>query len=734
MPPPGFMLGPEKGGSKTNRRGRQTAELASGRRTRVTPSDTPSPTTSVSQHHFNRKRPGDGVVGENASNKRRKVDGDTQSPSPLASNRGGFTGPPPGRPFIDLTADTPQRKAPQAPRYKTPLSRSTPTPSAKGEPNVIDLTLSDDESDDDSCAPPSTPLQKTTQSGATEYHFGLANPQTPVASRGLLDLSPQRPESKHGLARPTSSVPAKGATLLTPAQDRMRPAFITAFQPGQLTDGSPGASKDMTAPPKFAPAQVTKEVVLANRSMLAVRDRQADQDRLRRVFDPVPRGVVRDRDHDTRKIDDKTKNGHNKSAVNKRVDTGGPIVIESDDDPDETEDLSQTGRSKESRMLQRSATVGTSQPQEPPGSTLIGQAQKQSELVGDGRSDGGDERAGRGSTSLRLDIGRKTGPNVKQPPSTPRKTRIVVLKGLPPHKLRRITQRPVQRPDIPMSTCFLILLAPEIQDNIFKYLLLAEDPIQVLHRWSKLYQRQRSGLYPAILSTCSVIFRNASAFLYSQNVFRYLVRDRTQSGAFPSFGQEIYVEKYMPLFRKLELQIERSRTEHAYCTSLASAIRLLNDHGADLHTLAMDVSPSVEGDTLSTVGYFYQNGEIIQALKALKTCFITVRVFTPETEDEPATSLRRVLDMRTEPGVFDHGPRPPPDLQLDDLCEMITLACECPSEVVEQGLFEEFEVIQRQNERRARSSRIAYSFFDADDDDDIESEDNDDGDYSDFEG
>lgn len=384
------------------------------------------------------------------------------------------------------------------------------------------------------------------------------------------------------------------------------------------------------------------------------------------------------------------------------------------------------------------ASVGASQLKKSSVLIVRGQAGKSSELIADGRAEGSDEHDKGGSTSLSLEIGHIGDTRDELQPRTPRSSRrkrskIVVLRALP-KELRRISQRPVQRPDVPMDVCFLLLIPLEIQEMVFENLLLADDPIQVLHGWAKLYQRQRSNLHPAILSTCRAIYRNASVFLYGRNVFRYMVRDRPQSDASPSFGQDIIVEKCIPLFRKLELKIERSRTEHAYCTSLANAIQLLNTHGANLHTLVLDVSPSVEGDTLSTVGYFYQNGDIIQALKALKTCFIVVRVFTPKTKDEPATSLRRKLDMRTELCRFEIAPDQPPETQLDDLSEMITRACESPSKVVEQGLFEKFEVAPQQNERRARPSSITYNEDDDDDDVGGSGEDDDGDDSGDFGG
>lgn len=680
-----FLLTPARGHSKSILGRPIDGERSSERSARGTPPNTLHTPTSVSLGRTHGKRPSDSTDDGTAFNKRRKVSAATQNSSPLKNDRvGGLNGLAQRTPVIDLTGDeddAPQanssdpkrhvkstsstslaspprqtRSTPRRSRYSFPR---TPASGTKRKRDFIDLT--GDGSDDGSTTSSSSPLGKTVQSQPLEDVFDSSNIKKPVAPGPLADYSRQRPEPKHGQARPVDSAEKKGATRLTTrSQARVYPSFATAFRPGQLSDGSPRASKDMTAPMKSASAQEDTEKILVNNGSMSV--------------------------------------VHNGEAV-----------------PD-------LGVSAGTSQLKRSSVL-----------TVRGQAKKGSELVCDGRAEGSHKHEERGSTGLSLDIVRKGDTRDQLQPPTPRSSRrrrrkVVVLRA-PPEDLRRISRRPVQRPDVPMGVCFLLLVPLEIQKMIFANLLLADDPIQVLHGWAKLYQRQRSNLHPAILSTCREIYKNASAFLYGRNVFRYMVRDRPQSDAFPSFGQDIIVEKCIPLFRKLELKIERSRTEHAYCTSLANAIHLLNTHGANLHTLVLDVSPSVEGDTLSTVGYFYQNGEIIRALKALKTCFIVLRVFTPKTKDEPATGLRRKLDIRTELCHFENAPGQPPQTQLDDLSEMITRACESPAKVLKEGLFEESEVAPQQNERQARQSSITYN--DDNDDDDVGgSDEDDDGDDS----
>lgn len=816
---------PGRGDSKPNPGGRfGAAERSSERNARVTPPNTPHTPSSVSLGRIHRKRPSDGPADGSTPSKRRGLSTTTPNPSPLASNRVGLAGPP-RTPVIDLTGDevpqanssdskkrvkstsntflaSPSPRAPSALRYSSPLFPSTPTPGAKRKSEFIDLTLLDD-SDDDSTAPPSTRVRKTVQPRVSEDVFPSPNVEKPMAMGRLLGHSRQRPESKHGQARPVNLAEKKGATELTRSGARVAPSFATAFRPGQPTNGSPRASKDMTAPmkPAFAQQDVKKYYVpFANKSNSV--EAEADLGHLRRGSGSVPRAGVQELGLAVRLSSTADKNGGEKRSVDGKTDADDPNGIDSALDktgnlsktdssqpglaafglppvwqrptllfarnklPDgtasslkggefdvsysvqtrnggnsgrqavETDSVGEGDGEAELRDNDLGVSGGAGQLQKPSVLTVQGQAEKKSERVADGRAGGSDEHDERGSTSLALAIGRRDDTQVELQPPTPRssrrrRSRIVVLRATP-EQLRRVSQRPVQRPDIPMDVCFLILIPREIQETIFEHLLLADDPIQVLHGWAKLYLRQRSNLHPAILSTCRAIYRNASVFLYGRNVFRYMVRDRAQSDAFPRFGQDINVEKYMPLFRRLELKIERSRTERAYCTSLANAIHLLNEHGANLHTLTLDVSPSVEGDTLSTVGYFHQGGEIIEALKALKTCFIVVRVFTPKTKKEPATSLRRKLDMRTELCRFETAPDQPPETQLDDLSEKLTAACESPSKVVKQGWFEEFEVAPQQNERRSRPSMIAYN---DDDDDDDDTDGDDDGDDSgDFQG
>ncbi|POS79432.1 hypothetical protein DHEL01_v202190 [Diaporthe helianthi] len=245
-------------------------------------------------------------------------------------------------------------------------------------------------------------------------------------------------------------------------------------------------------------------------------------------------------------------------------------------------------------------------------------------------------------------------------------TVFIVVFRAPPQELLRISRRGVhlrpQRPDIPIDDkCFLVPLVVELKHIIFENLLLSADPIQLLNQWSERKRGSASGLHPAILLTCKAMYESGCKFLYGENEFQYLVRDKHRRDATRSLNRRIYFEKYMQRFMKLELSIERSRTEHAYYTSVVNALNLLIQHGANLHTLTICVSPTVEGDTLSTKNKYVQ------------------------------------------------GEMKPPSDQLNDMCDHITRACENPLKVVEEGLFEFFKVKPR---RDGRFSARKYQFLD----------------------
>ncbi|KAK7730412.1 hypothetical protein SLS53_009031 [Cytospora paraplurivora] len=273
-------------------------------------------------------------------------------------------------------------------------------------------------------------------------------------------------------------------------------------------------------------------------------------------------------------------------------------------------------------------------------------------------------------------------PSPCKTPRTPRPSMVVVLRA-PPEKLFHISLRPERVAEIPIEgKCFLLTLPLEVRKRIWRHLLLAPRPIQVMNGWSQLCRWQQLDLHPAVLAVSRAAFDEAARVLYAENGFRYLVRDkacvpgrggrgrgrgrghcrqrRTRGGAL-SNPCAIDVAKYGRYFRRLELRMERNRMTAEYDGVLARALDILLDVGVELHRLTIDVSPrpQIGGDddddddtedetTASMSDWFHPEGEVHDALTALDTSFIHIHVFTPETDAHASRGLRCIIDKRRE--------------------------------------------------------------------------------------
>lgn len=310
----------------------------------------------------------------------------------------------------------------------------------------------------------------------------------------------------------------------------------------------------------------------------------------------------------------------------------------------------------------------------------------------------------------------------------------------------------VPRPDVPVGDeLFLSRLPLEVRQCIYRHLLRARGPIQVLNGWSQLCRRQQPApaLYPAVLAVCRQVFDEAVRVLYGENEFRYLVRDQAKvvelgGGDVFSSARTIAVRKYAPYFRRLELRMERNRTAPEYGGALARAVGVLKDNGADLYRLTIDISPVMAKDgSVSMTWWFIQDGPVNAALKALKTCSVQIHVFTVKTDFETDSdgdsdgdtnadtdgdtdtlkSLRCTIDKRSEVNELDvirrvSQQRKPgqhksseeierikrdmrlriqaeqadtADRQLDWLGPRINNACRDPERAVQLRWFEEFQ-------------------------------------------
>ncbi|ROW11680.1 hypothetical protein VPNG_05647 [Cytospora leucostoma] len=269
-------------------------------------------------------------------------------------------------------------------------------------------------------------------------------------------------------------------------------------------------------------------------------------------------------------------------------------------------------------------------------------------------------------------------PSPCKTPRTPRPSMIVVLRA-PPEKLFHISLRPERVAEIPVEgKCFLFTLPLEVRKQIWRHLLLATRPIQVMNGWSQLCRWQQLDLHPAVLAASRAVFDEAVRVLYGENDFRYLVRDKAGMPGRKSRWRgrrdrsrdapnpcAIDAGKYGRYFRRLELRMERNRMTAEYDGVLASALDILLGVGVELHRLTVDVSPrrqvaeddddddddddDTEDETSASMSdWFHPDGEVNAALKALDTDFIHIHVFTPETDNHASRGLRCIIDKRRE--------------------------------------------------------------------------------------
>lgn len=275
-------------------------------------------------------------------------------------------------------------------------------------------------------------------------------------------------------------------------------------------------------------------------------------------------------------------------------------------------------------------------------------------------------------------------------PRAPRPSMVVVLRA-PPEELLRISRRPARIAEIPIGdTCFLFRLPLEVRRQVWRHLLLAARPIQVMNGWSQMYRWQQLDLHPAVLAASRAVFGEAVRVLYAENDFRYLVRDRAglpgrkvdHSRGRGHGGRScrryrtlpgdqsnpctIDVAKYGRYFRRLELRVERNRMTAEYDGVLARALGILIGVGVELHRLTVDVSPRPQlydffdddddtGDeaSASMSDWFHPEGEVSAALKALDTSFIHIHVFHGVWNKSAPWGLRCIVDKRREVSVLE---------------------------------------------------------------------------------
>ncbi|KAK4192992.1 hypothetical protein QBC35DRAFT_458718 [Podospora australis] len=227
---------------------------------------------------------------------------------------------------------------------------------------------------------------------------------------------------------------------------------------------------------------------------------------------------------------------------------------------------------------------------------------------------------------------------------------------------------------------YLLQIPVEIRDKIYRLLLVSPKPIPVKSLWSEAIQSSttrrssRRGnvdessfdfiIDARILRVCRQTAMEGARVLYSENSFRYLLRDpkvvderRLQETAGRSTRvatraqkiserNTIHLNRYGHLIRHMSLELESNRTGPEYKALLAAALGMLvKPTSFRLHTLTIAVSPLFERDnrdatpeddgdddtianhrSLTVVDFFSRGSAITKALQGIHMSFLRVHV------------------------------------------------------------------------------------------------------------
>ncbi|KZL81612.1 hypothetical protein CI238_05102 [Colletotrichum incanum] len=222
----------------------------------------------------------------------------------------------------------------------------------------------------------------------------------------------------------------------------------------------------------------------------------------------------------------------------------------------------------------------------------------------------------------------------------------------------------------------LMKLPIEIRQNIYKEILVVENPIRVRQGWSAVYPRNRPMVETSILRSCRQVRNEAVNVLYGEKTFLYLLRETAKLPETNTLGDneivvqhpltadepvseyednsedeydeddllpaarsnqgpevEIDIRRYGHKFRKLMIVAEPNRTEKGYLLSMANAIgvfRNLKPIRPRVHTLSIEITPIHQIDTgeISFLEFFENTSEVVRALKGLPCQFIEILVNT----------------------------------------------------------------------------------------------------------
>ncbi|KAK0720058.1 hypothetical protein B0H67DRAFT_175026 [Lasiosphaeris hirsuta] len=264
----------------------------------------------------------------------------------------------------------------------------------------------------------------------------------------------------------------------------------------------------------------------------------------------------------------------------------------------------------------------------------------------------------------------------------------------------KLTQRASQVTNILQPKSHLFVIAPEIRDKIYRYLLVKKNPINVTRLWTEAVRsssrRLRGGLgqQPVagadtiidtrILRVCRQAAVEGTRILYSENKFRYMLRDstlrnlsigkrHTRSQIFNAIrvlrtrdhgvysGRAINIEKYGHLLRNVSLELEPNRHESPYENLMVGALWSLVNFEPDtsglaipawfpqgkifLHTLSITISPeNNRTGGMNVIPFFAEDHQIGMALSEIDTNFLNINVKLAR----PAKKRRRGVQAQAQ--------------------------------------------------------------------------------------
>ncbi|KAK3359712.1 hypothetical protein B0T25DRAFT_515182 [Lasiosphaeria hispida] len=247
-----------------------------------------------------------------------------------------------------------------------------------------------------------------------------------------------------------------------------------------------------------------------------------------------------------------------------------------------------------------------------------------------------------------------------------------------------LTQRLSQATDIIQPKAYFFTIAPEIRDKIYRYLLVKKNPINVTKLWTEAVRstsrRSRGCLRQQqvaetdtiidtrILRVCRQVAVEGTRVLYSENKFRYMLRDSALSFRSLNLGRRhnhnqiirairewrerddgvhsgrgINVEKYGYLLRHVSLELEPNRHESQYEDLMVAALWSLVNYDSRnagsaipawfprgkiyLHTLSITISPeNNRTGGMNVVPFFAEGHRIAGALFEIDTNFLNINV------------------------------------------------------------------------------------------------------------